>query len=114
MIAAPVQCNVDGIPKGSHYARVPPMGPGHGRDIALKKPRHLSLKITANAARFVQNRSFAQPAVRTNTASRKTRDFAGESVYWACTLAESQWLAPRERMALFNNSDDPRQLREGR
>jgi hypothetical protein len=25
-IAAPVQCNVDGIPKGSHYARVPPMG----------------------------------------------------------------------------------------
>jgi hypothetical protein len=26
MIAAPVQCDVDGIPKGSHYARVPPMG----------------------------------------------------------------------------------------
>ncbi len=25
MIAAPVQCDVDGIPKGSHYARVPPM-----------------------------------------------------------------------------------------
>jgi len=24
MIAAPVQCDVDGIPKGSHYARVPP------------------------------------------------------------------------------------------
>jgi hypothetical protein len=26
MIAAPVQCDVDGIPKGSHCARVPPMG----------------------------------------------------------------------------------------
>jgi hypothetical protein len=26
MIAAPVQCDVDGIPKGLHYARVPPMG----------------------------------------------------------------------------------------
>jgi hypothetical protein len=25
MIAAPVQCDVDGIPKGSHYARVTPM-----------------------------------------------------------------------------------------
>jgi len=24
MIAAPVQCDVDGIPKGSHYARIPP------------------------------------------------------------------------------------------
>ena len=24
MIAAPVQCDVDGIPKGSHYGRVPP------------------------------------------------------------------------------------------
>jgi len=23
MIAAPVQCDVDGIPKGSHYVRVP-------------------------------------------------------------------------------------------
>jgi hypothetical protein len=26
MIAAPVQCDVDGVPKGSHLARVPPMG----------------------------------------------------------------------------------------
>src|SRR5215211_3369776 len=26
MIAAPVQCDVDGVPKGSHFARVPPMG----------------------------------------------------------------------------------------
>ena len=26
MIAAPVQCDVDGIPKGSHYASVSPMG----------------------------------------------------------------------------------------
>jgi hypothetical protein len=25
MIAAPVQCDVDGIPKRSHYARVPPI-----------------------------------------------------------------------------------------
>jgi hypothetical protein len=25
MIAAPVQCDVDGIPKGLHCARVPPM-----------------------------------------------------------------------------------------
>jgi hypothetical protein len=25
MIAAPVQCDVDGIPKWSHYVRVPPM-----------------------------------------------------------------------------------------
>jgi hypothetical protein len=25
MIAASVQCDVDGIPKGSHYARVTPM-----------------------------------------------------------------------------------------
>src|SRR5437867_1312708 len=24
MIAAPVQCDVDGVPKGSHFARVPP------------------------------------------------------------------------------------------
>jgi len=26
MIAAPVQCDVDGVPKGSHFARVPLMG----------------------------------------------------------------------------------------
>src|SRR5438309_10071430 len=26
MIAAPVQGDVDGVPKGSHFARVPPMG----------------------------------------------------------------------------------------
>jgi hypothetical protein len=26
MIAAPVQCDIDGVPKGSHFARVPPMG----------------------------------------------------------------------------------------
>src|SRR5467141_4006936 len=26
MIAAPVQCDVDGVPKGSHFATVPPMG----------------------------------------------------------------------------------------
>ena len=26
MIAAPIQCDVDGIPKRLHYARVPPMG----------------------------------------------------------------------------------------
>ena len=26
MIAAPVQCDVDGVPKGSHFARVPSMG----------------------------------------------------------------------------------------
>jgi hypothetical protein len=26
MITAPVQCDVDGIPKRSHYARVPLMG----------------------------------------------------------------------------------------
>jgi hypothetical protein len=24
MIAAPVQCDVDGVPKGPHFARVPP------------------------------------------------------------------------------------------
>jgi hypothetical protein len=26
MITAPVQCDIDGIPKGSHCASVPPMG----------------------------------------------------------------------------------------
>ena len=26
MIAAPVQCDVDGVPKGLYFARVPPMG----------------------------------------------------------------------------------------
>jgi len=26
MIAAPVQCDVDGIPKGAHHVRIPPMG----------------------------------------------------------------------------------------
>jgi hypothetical protein len=26
MIAAPVQCDVDGVPKGSHFARVPAIG----------------------------------------------------------------------------------------
>jgi hypothetical protein len=26
MITAPVQSDVDGIPKGPHYARLPPMG----------------------------------------------------------------------------------------
>lgn len=25
MVTAPVQCDVDGIPKGSHYARLPPL-----------------------------------------------------------------------------------------
>jgi hypothetical protein len=28
MITAPVQCDVDGVPKGSHFARVPPSDPG--------------------------------------------------------------------------------------
>src|SRR4030081_1784983 len=35
MIAAPVQCDVDGVSKGSHFARVPPIkgrtGHGHCR-----------------------------------------------------------------------------------
>jgi hypothetical protein len=26
VIAAPIQCDVDGVPKGSHFARVPTMG----------------------------------------------------------------------------------------
>jgi len=34
MIAAPVQCDVDGIPEGSHFARVPPMG--YIGDVSLK------------------------------------------------------------------------------
>src|SRR5579871_325667 len=46
MVAAPVQRNVDGIAKGSHYARVPPMGTEHGRHIAHKKYHRLSLKVT--------------------------------------------------------------------
>jgi hypothetical protein len=31
MIAAPVQCDVDGVPKGSHFARVSPRGPEFDR-----------------------------------------------------------------------------------
>src|SRR5208282_2119239 len=31
MIAAPVQCDVDGVPKRSHFARVPPMVAAAGR-----------------------------------------------------------------------------------
>jgi hypothetical protein len=38
-----------------------------------------------------------------------TSRLCGRIIDWVCTLAESQWLAPRERMALFNNSDSPRQ-----
>jgi len=34
MIAAPVQCDVDGVPKGSHFARVPPIG--YTGDVSLK------------------------------------------------------------------------------
>ena len=35
VIAATVQCDVDGIPKGSHYARVPPMGHGGGEKATI-------------------------------------------------------------------------------
>ena len=34
MIAAPVQGDVDGVPKGSHFARVPPMG--YTGDVSLE------------------------------------------------------------------------------
>jgi hypothetical protein len=35
MIAAPVQCDVDGIPKGSHHARVPTaMGLPNGTELS--------------------------------------------------------------------------------
>jgi hypothetical protein len=34
MIAATVQRDVDGVPKGSHFARVPPMG--YTGDVSLK------------------------------------------------------------------------------
>ncbi len=35
MIAAPVQCDVDGIPQGSHGVRVPPLGePSNDKDRA--------------------------------------------------------------------------------
>ncbi|HLQ61331.1 MAG TPA: hypothetical protein VK131_05660, partial [Candidatus Acidoferrales bacterium] len=34
MIAAPVQCDVDGVPKGSHFARLPPMG--YTGEVSLK------------------------------------------------------------------------------
>src|ERR1700719_1851979 len=39
MIAAPVQCDVDGIPKGSHYASVPPME-------YARRERHAKLLLT--------------------------------------------------------------------
>jgi hypothetical protein len=34
MIAAPVQGDVDGVPKGSHFARVPPTGQTSGTKAA--------------------------------------------------------------------------------
>jgi hypothetical protein len=36
----------------------------------------------------------------------------GRIIDWDCRLGESQWLAQREPMASFNNSDSPRQLGE--
>src|SRR5438309_9053936 len=43
MIAAPVQCDVDGIPKGSHFARVPPMGyTGNVSLTGSPNPRHIT------------------------------------------------------------------------
>jgi hypothetical protein len=36
MIAAPVQCDVDGIPKGSHYVRVP---------IATRPPNEIWMEL---------------------------------------------------------------------
>jgi len=48
MIAAPVQCDVDGIPKGSHFARVPPMG--YTLDRITKSATHeISLPTTSEA-----------------------------------------------------------------
>jgi len=45
MIAAPVQCDVDGIPKGSHYVRVP---------IAIGRPNDLRLSGERSGAERVR------------------------------------------------------------
>jgi hypothetical protein len=54
MIAAPVQCNVDGIPKGSHYAKAPiAIGRSNGIELSrLVSPRiHSSARVDAGLAR---------------------------------------------------------------
>ena len=50
------------------------------------------------------------PVINPQTRTVDSARLCGRIIGRACTLVESQWLAPRERMALFNNSDSPRQL----
>jgi hypothetical protein len=51
MIAAPIQCDVDGIPKGSHFARVPIEGrilrDANALSAALKWGRIRSDRVSA-------------------------------------------------------------------
>jgi hypothetical protein len=49
MIAAPVQCDVDGIPKGSHYVRVP---------IAIGRPNETQDQLPLTGASLVNIENF--------------------------------------------------------
>src|SRR5439155_9353552 len=53
MIAAPVQCDVDGIPKGSHYVRVPiAIGrPNEPATAAEAKPRRRASELSDRLGR---------------------------------------------------------------
>ncbi len=76
--------------------------------ISHSETGHFSIVMTAEFP-------IALTSERLFSSARNDYFHASESariIDWACTLAESQWLAPRERMALFNNSDSPRQLGE--
>src|SRR6266850_5610073 len=52
MIAAPVQCDVDGIPKGSHYVRIPPISFTVASGIRSMKVRSLSAVVPRSGEKF--------------------------------------------------------------
>jgi hypothetical protein len=90
MIAAPVQCDVDGVPKGSHFARVPPMGyTGDGAAVGRRGsgggPSPAYWPLGSPAGRWCrQGRSDRLPG----TTTRRPRSVAGWGrAFDACCFA---------------------------
>jgi hypothetical protein len=71
MIAAPVQCDVDGIPKRSHYARLPRITVGTYIEILQRRSQKAPLKGVSQEWRQVEEEVgaiFIAPASRQNLA----------------------------------------------
>ena len=115
MIAAPVQCDVDGIPKGSHYAAVPTLEPRDGTtDDSNQGPREV-----ASAARVADSSTREPSAAKIGRQPALPLEISGQQgtpctqplrqKYESFFLRERDWQSHSQpRIAAAHLEDFPR------